>query len=211
MCRTYLKSFLFASLTIPLLNFAEENSNIEVGGRKQNPMPTSIEAQANYFAEYPPVYYTRGVHGLAAVAISGESVEFEDGSVWKVSAYDAHKVKHFQMQDPLIVTQNHRWFSRYQYRIINQVTGASLEANLYLGPIKEGIYTNYICEIDQYRGEVYLTDNSRWKVSIYDAALLEKWVLNDPIIIGQNSGWDSACQGLLINVETGNYIRAEQF
>lgn len=213
MKHTYLKSFFLASLVIPMLSFANEEpiSRYPVANRiAQHEQPK--EADSKFFCRsYPPVYYSAGIHNLASISVFGDQVELEDGSVWKVSSYDAPKVATWAAQDPILITQNHRWFSRYNYRIINQFTGSSLEANLFLGPIKDGPYTRYVMAIDPVRGEIYLNDQTRWLVSQFDADTFSDWMLHDAVIIGYNSGWDSSSQGLLINVNMNRCIRAEQY
>ena len=217
MTRTYLKFFFIAALVVPMMSFASEDAaeHEPVATRKPTiAMPTGEEAEqgnSKYITEYTPVYYPSGIHGLAAKAIGGSTIELEDGSVWKINAYDQHKVANFQFQDAIVITQNHRWFSRYNYKLINQATGSSLEANLQLGPLKGGVYTRYIIGVDTAHGELILDDHSSWRISFYDANVFQDWMLHDAVIIGTNSGWDSGCQGLLINVNMNQSIRAEQF
>ena len=204
-----------------MLHFANEGDTTDQQPQKER-FPVAIrdvqkenqehEVDSRFFNnKYPPVYYSPGMHRLAAVSAFGDSVELEDGSVWKVSPYDASKVAFFTSQDPIVITQNHRWFSKYQYKLINQSTGASLETNLHLGPIKDGAYTLYVIGVDTIRGEVILSDQTRWGISSYDFSDFQDWILYDAIIIGHNSGWDSGCQGLLINVTLNSSVRAEQF
>ena len=218
MKHTYLKSFFIASMLVPMLHFANEGDTSEnqdhlpVAIRKPTHETPNEESASKFLSNrYPPVYFSPGMHCLSSVAAFGDSLEIEDGSVWKISSYDAPKVASWGAQDPILITQNHRWFSKYNYRIINQATGAALEANLFLGPIKDGTYTRYIMSIDTARGELILNDNTRWAVSSLDEFGFKDWVLYDAVIIGYNSGWDSSCQGLLINVNMNQCIRAQQF
>jgi hypothetical protein len=159
----------------------------------------------------PPVYFSPAMHSLAAVSAFGESLELEDGSVWKVSIYDAPKVAMWGSQEPVLITQNTSWFSNYQYCLVNQITGDVLEANLFLGPLKDGPYTRYIVSIDATRGELVLNDHTRWSVSSYDLSAFHDWMLYDTVILGHNSSWDSSSQGLLINVNMNQAVRAKQF
>jgi hypothetical protein len=163
------------------------------------------------FDRYPPVYYPSAVHWLIAVSGIGDSVELEDGSVWKINSHDGYKAVQWLSSDPLTITQNHRWFSRYSYRIVNQNTGSSLEANLYLGPIRNGEHTRYIEAIDLAQGALLLSDRTHWEVSYLDLAEFRNWAHGDAVIIGINSGWDSHSESLLINVNMNNFIRVKQF
>ncbi len=214
MKHTYLKSFFVASLLIPMLHFANEENRAErytPGERQPTKETTREEGSSKFFNKQPAIYFSQGMHSVSAVDAFGNSLELEDGSVWKISPYDAPKVAHWKAQDPILVTQNHRWFSKYSYRLINQATGAALEANLFLGPIKNGTYTRYIMSIDLSRGEVVLNDQTRWQVSSLDECSFQDWMLYDAVIIGYNSGWDANCEGLLINVNMNQWVRAAQF
>lgn len=214
MKHTYLKSFFVASLLVPMLHFASEGDATQrysIGERKPTQEPAKKESSSKFFNQYPPVYFSQGMHCVSAVDAFGNSLELEDGSVWQISPYDAPKVAHWKSQDPILITQNHRWFSKYNYRLINQTTGAVLESNLHLGPIKNGIYTRYIMSIDLSRGEVVLSDHTRWQISSLDECSFQDWMLYDAVIIGYNSGWDSNSEGLLINVNMNQWVRAAQF
>lgn len=160
---------------------------------------------------FPPVYYPSSYHWLVGVSVVGDSVELENGSVWRTSPYDGRKALSWRVSDPLAITQNTSWFSRYTYRIINKNTHSSIEADLFLGPIQNGEYTLYVVALDGNRGEMMLTDNSHWEVCPSDAPIFSNWAINDAIIIGFNSGWESNYEGLLINVTTNNFVRAKQY
>lgn len=174
----------------------------------------SMSSCGYIFDEYPPLYFSASMHCLIGVSALGDSVELEDGSVWKISRYDGYKALNWRSNDPLTITQNHRWFSSYSYRIVNQNNGACLEANLFLGPHEHGQYTLYITGIDRTSGELVVTNGSgesiRWEISSSDFTIFQNWALHDAIIIGQNSGWDYESEALLINVNMNNSARAKQ-
>lgn len=199
-----------ATLMLPLMSFADEQTRYPVGAKTEK--KKQQETESNYFSRtYPSIYFPSGTHCLLSVSAYGNEIEIEDGSVWSISSYDAPKVAAWGSQDPIIITQNHRWFSRYNYRIINQATGGILEANLRFGPIKNGPYTRYVAGIDYLSGEIILNDLTRWQVSVLDQNDLSGWLVDDAIIVGYNSGWDSDCHGLLINVNKNDHIRAAQY
>jgi hypothetical protein len=217
MKHSYLKSFFIATLAFPMLTFADEYAEKEhYPVAIRNPMAqTELEIQEGsqkFFSKrYPPVYFPSGAHCLSSISAFGDSLELEDGSTWKISHYDAKKVLSWGAQDPIIITQNHRWFSDFNYRIINQSTGSSLEANLQFGPIKNGPYTRYVTSLDFARGEVILSDQTRWQISDDGIYNFNNWMLLDAVIIGSNSGWDSSCEALLINVTMNESVTAQQF
>jgi len=163
------------------------------------------------FDRYPAVYFPASTHWLSAVSGLGDTVELEDGSVWKINSYDSYKALNWRSNDPLAITQNNRWFSSFNYRIINKNTGASIEGNLFLGPVEKGPHTRYIVAIDKSHKEIQLSDNTRWEISYLDSSIFKDWALGDAIVIGVNSGWDSGSEALLVNVNMNNCSRAKQF
>ncbi len=213
----YLKSLFALTLIVPMLSFAEEQQdNHPVGVRKPAEETTAKEEEregsAGFFGRtYPEVYFPDGTHSIVSVSAFGDVVVIEDGSYFKVSPFDAPKVAGFRAHDPILITQNHSWFSSYDYRIINQSTGSVLEVNLSVGPTVGGIYTRYIIAIDLYRGEIFLNDNTRWQVSSFDMDRFRGWYEGDPVIVGYNSGWDQNYSGILINVSMNQNIRVAPF
>jgi hypothetical protein len=231
-----LKSLLLVVLTLPTLLLADSENHIAIGSR-----PMSEEAAAQIQAEkekqeaaemteemesesagyvfdrYPPVYYSNVHHWLTAVSILDSdryTLELEDGSIWKINSYDGVKALNWRLNDPLTITQNNRWFSRYNYRIINKSNGTSAEANLFLGPVELGQFSRYIIAVDYTTKEIMLSDNTRWEISYLDKAIFRDWSVNDYIIIGTNSNtsiWDLGSDVLLINVNMNNATRAKQF
>jgi hypothetical protein len=169
----------------------------------------ATRATSNGFL-FPGNGYSYAEHYIHGISYYGEQVELEDGSVWKVNCCDRYKVSAWDGRDPITITQNTSWFSSYNYRLINQFTGSSVEANLYLGPVVNGIYTHYINWID-YCGAVILTDGSQWQISSRDLSVFRCWAYDDTIIIGTNSGWDGSYNAILINVTMNNYVRAYQY
>lgn len=170
---------------------------------------------AYIFDSYPSAYYPPSIHWLSGISAFGDSIELEDGSTWKVSDYDRYKANNWRSEDPLLITQNHRWFSKYSYRIINKNSGASVETNLYFGPIKNGEYTLYIFSIDRVKNTIKAINGkneiTHWEICSKDWHEFDEWEPNDAIIVGYNSGWDSRYECILINVNMDNFVRAKQF
>jgi len=217
---------LFCALAGPMFLSAANEEHIPVGSREKSPEAIAqMEKQKEHkdkrcqkvarsgflFDRYPPVYYSTNIHWFIAASAFGDSVELEDGSVWKVNRYDGYKALNWRMNDPLLITQNTRWFSSYNYRIVNQNTGTSIEANLFLGPIQNGEFTHYIVAIEPIRRILMLNDNTHWEVSSYDTSIFRDWAIGDAVITGYNSGWDSSSEGVLINVNMNNFIRVKQY
>lgn len=216
-----MKNLLLTSLLCPLLISAAEDDHVPVGERSQvtkentapaTPAEPGQEEAAGFLADrYPPVYFPSSAHWMIGVSVLGDELNIEDGSVWKISQYDGYKALNWLPQDPLLITQNTRWFSKYTYRIINKNTKTSIEANLYRGPLKQGEHTLYITQLFTNQNELVLSDNSYWEISYFDQFPFRNWMVGDAIIIGHNSGFDSAYENILINVNMNHFIRAKQF
>src|SRR3989344_5919298 len=182
---TFLALLLLAA---PVFHLAADNE--QVGTRPPAPKTTQVEETSApqeshcgfVFDRYPPVYFPASCHWMIAASAFGDTLELEDGSVWKVNSYDSYKALNWRANDPLMVTQNTRWFSSYTYRIINRNTGSSIETNLFLGPIKGGEHTRYINAMDFIQGALSLTDTTRWEVSSSDQTIFREWLLKDPVI-----------------------------
>lgn len=234
---SYITSLSLAALLAPLFLLAQETGSHVAVGERQPPTEEmrilpfeeeniSDESSSNervkndgffayIFDSYPTTYYPASIHWLSAVAAFGDSVELEDGSTWKVSSYDQYKANNWRAEDPLVITQNHRWFSKYNYRIINKTSGAAVEANLYFGPIKNGPHTLYVTSIDSVKNTINAINGkneiTHWEVCAKDWLAFSDWDLNDAIIVGYNSGWDSSYECILLNVNMDNFVRAKQF
>ncbi len=191
----------------------EENPTLIVEGEEQS--PTEMEMGFEYGrGRLPLIYYSPSHHRLAALAITGSNtyqIDLEDGSGWQIHDNDREVVSNWRVNDPLIITQNHRWFSSYKYRILNKSDGTEVETNLKVGPLKGGVHTRYIRSIDYSHREISLTDGTHWEISTYDMYRFNNWQVGDGVILGTNSGWDSKKEALLINFSLNNAVRATQF
>lgn len=227
-----LKSLVLVSLILPSLLLADGDQHVAIGTRtmseeaaaqieaeKGKPSDTEeeLESAGYVFDRYPPIYYSSSHYWLTAVTVLDNNqytLEFQDGSVWKINSYDGVKALNWRANDPLTITQNNRWFSKHDYRIINKSNGTSVEANLFLGPIENGQYSRFIIGIDHNKREIMLSDNTHWEISYLDSSIFKDWALSDYVIIGTNSNtsiWDSGSDALLINVNLNNSTRAKQF
>lgn len=211
------KFFILTTFVAPIFLMAN-SASVEVGSRQTTVQESGeVETYGYGYDRYPPIYYSNAHHWLNAITLLDNNeytLELEDGSQWKVSSYDGSKALNWKTNDPLAITQNSRWFSRHEYRIINKANGASVEATLFLGPILHGEYSRFIVFVDHNRGEVWLNDDTRWDVSFLDASIFRDWAEEDHIILGINSNTSFFSPGndtLLINVNLNNAIRAKQY
>ncbi|HSX38620.1 MAG TPA: hypothetical protein VLE95_07310 [Chlamydiales bacterium] len=154
------------------------------------------------------------MHHVIGISKFDSSIELEDGSIWRISPSETYKTLDWFLHDEITITQNRAWISMYHYRIVNEQTGDSLVANLFLGPHTHGQYTFYITGIDRIFGELILTngfgEKLGWQISSLDLYTFQHWALHDAVIIGENSDFDANCDALLINVHLNNWIRASQ-
>lgn len=234
------KSAILFALLLPMLLLGD---NVTVGS---TPMSEEVRAHiekergkkgmseeegelqtAGYvFDHFPSITYSSARHEFIKLNQSGSqalgneeySIAIEDASEWKISRYDLTKAFNWIPGDSLTITQNNRWFSKYDYRIINEANGTSVEANLFLGPLETGPYSHRIIAMNLATREIILSGNPfqlRHKVSSMDSILLKDWAVGQNVILGINSNtgfWgDSSCEALLINVNVNNCARSHEF
>lgn len=148
-------------------------------------------------------------HFPVVVSPFGDTVEFEDGSIWSVSFSDRRKTLNWMSGDTVIVTpnENEPMLSTEDFCLVNLNTYVTVKANLCLGPLCCGCYTYYIVGIDYVHREVYLNDGSVWQVSFWDNSILDTWCFDHAVIIGINDGYLSHSNpNILINVNRMNYV-----
>ncbi|CDR34042.1 hypothetical protein [Criblamydia sequanensis] len=164
------------------------------------PKEEVLAARATYYTSHQGVFYRP-----VAVTAFGDQVTLVDGSIWNVRWEHRYKTLDWLVSDTILVLPNHSWFSAYQFRLVNQNTGADAEVNLALGPLYNGIYTRWIIAIDYFNREICLDDGSIWRISPADDLVLKKWVVNDTVILGINDSWFSSHPNILLNVNMLNY------
>lgn len=143
-------------------------------------------------------------HRPVNITAGGDMITLEDGSIWKVRPDDKAKTLDWLAGDSIFILLNHSWFSSYHYVLSNQNTGSEVCVNLMLPPLYNGNYSHWIVAVDYYNLEVALDDGSIWKISSSDYSTIEKWKVNDTIIIGVNDSWFSSKPNILINVYTNS-------
>ena len=149
---------------------------------------------------YPEFYFPHGTHSIVAVSGFGDTVAIEDGTEFSISPPDRNEVALWKPEDPVMITQNHRWISSHEYRLINQISGVILEVNISKGPDTNGPYTRRIIAIDEELGHIELSNNTKWQVSSLDMNRFNGWQVGDAVVIGYNSGQDEDSLGILINI-----------
>jgi hypothetical protein len=149
-------------------------------------------------------------HNMRSYSFWNGTITLEDGSDWKVSS--VFTVMGWGVNDPILVQPNWNYplFSNYEFTLINQVTGASVGANLTtVGPEYYGMNSHWITSIDYFLGRVYLENGSYWSVAPEDSYLLQTWAAGDHILIGEGSGW--IYDSIIINYNQNHYVYAYEF
>ncbi len=183
---------------------AQEEESDEVQAQAQTKEGKRVSNGAYYYTSHEGAY-----HNPLVVSYLGDTVSLEDGSIWIVKASDRYKTLDWYTNDTIVITPNHSWFSKFDYCLNNVNTGASVQVNLSLGPIYNGVYTYWITAIDYSRDQICLSDGSVWDISGFDHSVVKKWLPNDTIIVGIDDGvFNALTPNILINVNTLNYVSA---
>ncbi|MBS4168826.1 hypothetical protein [Parachlamydia sp. AcF125] len=158
----------------------------------------------NLATHHPGVY-----QNPLSVSPLGDTVGLSDGSMWVIQKSDRHKTSNWLTSDQVIIKPNHNWFSVYQYKLVNLNTKKSVAANLAVGPRYNGVNAHWIVAIDYSNRQVCLEDGTVWKMKKSDRVAINKWIVNDTVIIGVNDGYFSSKKNpnILINVNVFNYAR----
>ena len=151
-----------------------------------------------YVPAYQPTYY------IKSIGADGSSIAMTDETVWAIADSSAYIAARWIENTPIVITPS-KWYSKYDYYITNKLTNESVTAKLSQGPFVK--YSVFIQEIDWNNGFVYLTNGTRWNVSIDET--LRYWQPGQAILIGENTGW-SGKNFILININENNYVTANR-
>lgn len=169
----------------------------------------SFSMADTYYTDSHPGAYHSAVAISDAFSFSEGSVEFEDGSIWAVWYEDIYKTSNWLASDLIVISRNNSLFSSYDYRLTNLSTGASILANLYLGPLYHSPYRHWIVDIDDYNNMVYLEDGTVWSMSIFDTFTVTQWQVGDTILIGISDSYFNP--NILLNVEFMTYASGKAY
>jgi len=161
--------------------------------------PKRLLKAKGYGEHLQPVYYITNIGGR------GSSITTHDETVWVVAPGSVRTAMRWVEQDPITITPNNSWFSSYEYRLVNQITKKSVEAELSLGPkVKSSIFIDYI---DPRIGFIRLTDGTQWWSD--PSSRLYSWQTGQAVLIGENSAWFGR-KNILININENNHITTTQ-
>jgi len=164
-------------------------------------------------AECHLLYQQTGIE-LAVLSLRPEApstIELEDLSLWEVASQDTEKLFSWYPNDPVVIIPIRSWKYPYDYRLLNQNNLSSIHVSLKAVPLKANKKCYRLRGMDLGSGILYLTHHSFFLVNTQDAAILEGWELNDPILIGGNTSYDwQEFPNLLLNVRRMDDVRAER-
>lgn len=188
------------STEMRLADRQESNALAEVDQEQEAALAAAKRLKCPAVTTHQGAYQT-----LKSATVYGD-LELSDGSIWKVSSKDTFKILSWLNTDLLVITQNRNIFSSYSYKIVNQMTGAEVRVNMFLGPIYNSPLTRWIVAVDYTHRQIFLDDNSVWKMSWIEGGIIKRWMPNDTVIIGVNGGLCSKKNpNILINVNTLEY------
>jgi hypothetical protein len=157
-----------------------------------------------YHSVHPGAY-----HRLINMTPYGETLEFEDGSMWVTYPGHRYIAVTWTSLDSIVIVQNTDAFSSYLFTMINTATNQRVEVNMALGPLYKGPASYWIKAINAAERKVVLSDNSVWDLSRWDYQVYSRWFIDDHIILGVNDGTlTSFNPNILINVNTLTFSRA---
>lgn len=147
------------------------------------------------------------LHSVNYFTLSHDTITLEDYSNWVIYSGDRWKTWTWFASDAIVILPNDALFPLYDYKMVNQNTGDSIEVDLVVGPLVGLDY--YIVAIDTF-GYLYLNDGSYWRISAFDSAIMSNWKVGESVIIGVNNGFlNLANPNILINVNRDVYVTCE--
>lgn len=167
------------------------------------------------FSSYIDAYavYPISVHQVAGIGAYGQTIALEDGSTFAVSSSHQYQVNYWPIGSLIYVLPNHGYFfglvrSTYDLCLYNATTNETIEVDLILGPYLYGDLSEWIINIDNLTGWIWLRDGHIVEVHPNDRYLLWNWEPQEHVIVGTNdgSGYD-AYPNIIVNVASVTYVR----
>ncbi|MBS0625408.1 MAG: hypothetical protein JSS32_05100 [Verrucomicrobia bacterium] len=147
-------------------------------------------------------------HFLATYLLLDNTIELEDGSLWRVNSWDMPKILNWANNDILSLTVNDPFIFGEEYKLTNTYTDEVIHLDLIDGPLLFGPASHWIVAIDRMIGRIYLENGSYWDISVFDRNKLSNWAVNDTIIFGDSKNWWN--DSFLINVNMNQTAQASK-
>ena len=140
-------------------------------------------------------YAFDGLHFVHDRSPTGDTIEIENGAVFSVRDWDSSTVASWLKKTEIRITNNSWGSSRYEFKIVNTLTGATAQANISLAPFVASPNTRRIYTINLANGTVTLDNGRTFKVS--NISTISGWkgietitgYAGDMIIVGDNDSW----------------------
>ncbi len=143
-------------------------------------------------------YSFDGLHFIHDRSPTGNTIEIENGAVFIVRDWDSSTVANWSKKAEIRITNNSYGSSRYEFKIVNSLTGATAQANIELAPFTASPNTRRIYAINSLNSTITLDNGRSYKVSkssvLYgwkgkDLLANGEYYLGDMIIVGDNDSW----------------------
>lgn len=203
--------------------FKDEQQMLEEGGvdeEKLNKMNTEGEEEtktAGCFSCHDKQYQYKEIFQVPIWFAEDDSlIQLQDGSLWQIDPRDIPLIYHWLLNNHrLYITPNRWYFSDYRFEIVN----ADLEQIIRVNRVGNPIFNVHQIKIIDYDHDVITISEgydifgrptySRWKISYKDHHTINKWLIEDRIIVGANVGISKAFDlYILYNAETDSYACA---
>ena len=169
------------------------------GHHKQN----HSNAQAKCYDPYCQPYWYQPTYYIKSIGADGGTIVTTDETVWAIADSSAWNASRWYENTPVVITPS-RWYSKYDYYLVNKLTNESVTAKLSQGPFLK--YSVLIQTIDPSTGFVSLSNGTRWFVS-RDSAFYY-WQPGQAVLMGENTVWGDK-KNILININENNYLSAD--
>lgn len=194
---------IVVSASVPFLVLGDELPSIEKNKTKQE------------LVQYDPVL-SNFTFNYELVSFFKDILKLDDGSEWKISAFDRYKVKSWSSGDHLVIRSSNKWFSLYRYKIINQTIGSVVEANVSGRSEDNALRHIFFHGFDKQQNMLMLMNQKKeimyWMVAPPYQICVDTWKIKDPLIFGYNSEEDASIyKMILINVKNNLFVKCNLY
>lgn len=175
----------------------------------------------------PYIYHT--IHSFPQETI----IKLDDGSEWIFDPKDSYIVRSWrtnnrdypgiEQADTVVLSPKangfNNWFSgsNYTYVLQNKTLNSAIDVDFFHGPPPGGELTTWVVAMNINVGQFFIINGQKertiWEVSSSDLYLLKDWIVNDIVVIGENTHWlslFSSYNHIVINLNKNNFVRARQ-
>lgn len=163
-------------------------------------------------------YSKSSIHTVHSLSPNGDTIEIENGAVFTIRDWDSSTVKKWGKNTPIRLTCNTWGSYKYEFKVVNDITGDTAQANISLAPFVLSPNTRRISKITG-NGIVILDNGAYYQVS--DTSVISGWqdstmtpgYAGDMILVGDNDGfmtWGYNNVLFNLNVATSTQVTASR-